>query len=840
MRFPKLLLTGLIAFFSFAFPVVGISAAAPPDIGKRPDEKPSRLNNVEAQRDMYAVSAGTDGSGKTYVVLFWTRAEDAPGYNVYRREEPTPGFPSVPINGKTPITAARTCDQLKAIIPENSAEWKMISDAFSSLRAKERLGAKAALSCEAFNSGLTSQEEAILDIMAAANLKIRLARGTAFLDKDVTAGKTYVYQLRKLNEKGSESLTAAKVKVKAGYFVLPDPPEGITALPGDTKVLVLWNRRDAASGFIVGRSTSASGTYLQINQEPVVFDIDKDLEGGPLSRPKPGFVDFQRWDEEGAPVAHEVTSSAGVTVFVNGPRNNIKYYYKVASVDILGRQGPWSHSPVSARPLDKTAPRAPSDLKVDASSYPLGISVSWRKVVLDALGHRELDAITTYNIYRSDKLDYLEEIAALAPSSSLFVKGVSADPSDTNTITLSWTDTDPLLVPAFGEKDFYYRLQCVDTSGNISAPSAVLAGRIPDTTPPGPTTMKGSKGYADHNRIFWDENTEKDLGGYQIYVGLCDMGMPYRPESKTQKEAYNEPCDFSLVGELLLSEAKKRMADTGQIFFDDYSVTAGSSVCYAYWIRAFDTARNVYPGRLSGGCPDIGEYVCQKLLEEEAPPVPVISAMKARSNSVIIEWLASPLQDLKAFHVYRSENKDASPSFVASVLTDGTVSLSRWEGLSPRCEDIPAEANPTAVLASFEDKGIEPGNIYWYRVSALDWLGNESEKSDISKIPALSTFTYTRDIPPTPVLLAPGPQPSKGCGLVVKWTPAFDPASWEGFIVFRGPSASGSFRQISPVVKGNEFTDTTALRGMDHYYRVQTMDTRGHLSEPSAPALYRY
>jgi len=273
MRFPKLLLTGLIAFFSFAFPVVGISAAAPPDIGKRPDEKPSRLNNVEAQRDMYAVSAGTDGSGKTYVVLFWTRAEDAPGYNVYRREEPTPGFPSVPINGKTPITAARTCDQLKAIIPENSAEWKMISDAFSSLRAKERLGAKAALSCEAFNSGLTSQEEAILDIMAAANLKIRLARGTAFLDKDVTAGKTYVYQLRKLNEKGSESLTAAKVKVKAGYFVLPDPPEGITALPGDTKVLVLWNRRDAASGFIVGRSTSASGTYLQINQEPVVFDI---------------------------------------------------------------------------------------------------------------------------------------------------------------------------------------------------------------------------------------------------------------------------------------------------------------------------------------------------------------------------------------------------------------------------------------------------------------------------------------------------------------------------------------------------------------------------------------
>jgi hypothetical protein len=214
--------------------------------------------------------------------------------------------------------------------------------------------------------------------------------------------------------------------------------------------------------------------------------------------------------------------------------------------------------------------------------------------------------------------------------------------------------------------------------------------------------------------------------------------------------------------------------------------------------------------------------------------------MKARSNSVVIEWLASPLQDLKAFHVYRSEKETDPPSFVASVLTDGTVSSSRWEGLNPRCEDIPAEANPTAFLASFEDRGLEPNKVYWYRISALDWLGNESEKADITKIPAISTFTYTRDIPATPALIPPGPQPSEGCGLLVRWTPAFNPAGHTGFMVFRSPSASGPFRQVSPVVQGNEFTDTTALRGMDHYYKVQVMDRRGYLSEPSAPVLYRY
>ncbi|MGC8864039.1 MAG: fibronectin type III domain-containing protein, partial [Armatimonadota bacterium] len=299
-------------------------------------------------------------------------------------------------------------------------------------------------------------------------------------------------------------------------------------------------------------------------------------------------------------------------------------------------------------------------------------------------------------------------------------------------------------------------------------------------------------------------------------------------------------CDFALVGEISVVEAKKRKADAGRIYYDDYSVPPGSPVCYSYWVRAFDASRNVYPGKYSSGCPDTNEYVCQKLLEETAPPFPIISAMKARSHSVLIEWLASPIQDLCAFHVYRSEKEDDPPVFVACVFKDGTVSPTKWAGMKVKCEDIPAEPNPTAVLASFEDKNVDPNKVYWYRVSAVDWLGNESESADLTKIPAISTFTYSRDVPATPVVLAPSGAPPTGCGLTVRWTPTFDANVLSGFLVFRSTSASGPFRQVSGLVAGNEFVDTTALRDTDLYYRVQAMDKMGKLSEPSAAVLYRY
>ena len=420
---------------------------------------------------------------------------------------------------------------------------------------------------------------------------------------------------------------------------------------------------------------------------------------------------------------------------------------------------------------------------------------------------------------------------------------VSADPTDPTTPTLSWLDIDPALRVPYGEKDFWYRIRCVDLHANESAPSAALAGRLPDITAPGPTQVTGADGFADHITVYWLPNSEPDLAGYQIYRAVCDHGRPYRPGG--QDDQKREPCDFMLVGEVRLKDAEDLLAKTGQIYFEDYSVPNGSPLCYAFWVRAFDHAGNLYSGHY--GCPvdpvDPGgypEYACQRLYEETPPPYPIITALKARDGAVQIEWISSPIQDLRAFHIYRSDKENDPPVFVGCVLSDGTPYAGPWTGMKPDCADIPGEANPAAAHGAYLDQTVKANRLYWYRVSALDWLGNESEGADLVQIPAISTFTYDRDLPAVPVLSPPGASAPAGCGLIVRWTPAFDPLALKGILVFRSRSEPGNYRQVSGLIQAEEFEDLTALRGRDYWYRLQAMALDGTLSEPSAPVRYRY
>jgi hypothetical protein len=589
-------------------------------------------------------------------------------------------------------------------------------------------------------------------------------------------------------------------------------------------VLTTWNRNPYAFSYLVQRADVPGGPYRDLHQEAILYDITHGLDGQRLATPKPGFLDHQRWSEDGLPISHDVDGTA-----VDGPRNFFTYYYRVASLDILGRPGGWSAA-VSAKPLDTTPPMSPTDLKVDPYLSAPGLSISWRKVTHDVAGHREQAGQHTYRIYRGETLEELEDPAALP---ARLVGDCTALPGSLTDMTVTWIDEDPLLSPPYGEKDFWYRVQCVDAHGNESVPSAVVRGRLPDTRAPGYTVMLDSKGFADHIRVYWEPNSEPDLAGYQVYRSICDCGKPYVPPDQKKKG-----CDFSFIGEVSRNEAEARLAAEGSVYFDDYSVPSGSPLCYAYWIKAFDLSGNLYQSET--GCPEHdGEYLCQRLYEESPPPAPIITGLKARNNGVLVEWIASPIQDLKAFHVYRSHKEDDAPEFVGCVFLGGTVDAKPWAGLQPTCEDIPAVLEPDMAKGDFLDTTVEPNTTYWYRVSALDWLGNESEAPDLRRLPAVSTFTYSTDRPPAPAVLPPEASPRVGCGLVVCWDPHFH-AGLQGFLVFRGRSQFGPFRQVSSLLQGNRFEDPGALRGIDYWYGVQAVDHRGKLSEPSSPVRHSY
>lgn len=808
---------------------------------------------------LYVTSAGIDSRGNTTVVLYWNPVEGITGFNLYRKEKGAASYPSLPINGKTPISTVKTCDELKAVIPEGSAEWRMFQKAFSTppsstgrtVKTKEKsspgkgdmimmerktlsptLGVGTmrpdlilALSgpCEILQRGLTADEEKRFDVLATVNLKFRLARGLGYIDDTVQANRWYAYELRGIGKERTEIVLARDAEIQAGHYVLPVPPSSLTAHGGDRKILTLWDRNPEAFSYMVQRAQSASGPYMTVNAEPVYFDVTRDLNENGVTPPRPGFVDYQRWDESGLPVSHDVSGLG-----VDGPENYVTYFYKVASRDILDRTGSWSGA-ASATATDTTPPSVAENVSVDPSRSPLGIAISWRKVTRDVDGHQELETVQTYRIYRADTLDALDNVASL---SAHLAHTLSANPVDSATPTLSWTDTDPLLVPAYGEQDYWYRIQCVDAHGNIGSPSAALSGRVPDVTPPGPTHVTGAEGHADYITVRWQPNTEKDLAGYQVYRSACDRGRPYQPEDKEEKKA---PCDFMLLGEVLQEDAEEMLEAVGHVHYDDHTVPAGSALCYAYWVRAFDKARNLYQGYR--GCPaDRSEYVCQRLYEETAPPAPTITGLKAKSNAAQIDWVSSPIQDLHAFHVYRSEKEGDIPTFVASVFLDGTVKKEKWKGTDPSCDEIPADPDPDAARGTFIDKEVTPHQIYWYRVAAVDWLGNESDSADIRQIPAVSTFTYTGDLPGTPTAsTSPG---RNDCAVLIRWNPPYKPTDMQGFLVFRGTSVTGPFRQVSPLVPANEFEDTTALPGQEYWYQLQLMDKTGNLSKPSASVRY--
>lgn len=872
-----------IVFISFLMSILFLSySLAQIPFSSEKTQKPQEKNAL------FATSAGIDRLGKTYIVLYWNPVKGAVGYNLYRKEKGVREISIVPLNGNKPITSVKTCEELKKIVPEGSVEWEMLKNAFSSLsekkkkevkeekaekpspfkgrllkeealkyeqiftkEKKKKLSEKALIMdkkifdsslgigklkpeflllsvdpCTVLERGLTAEEEELFDMLASANLKLRLARGLGFIDYDVQAEKKYIYELRGVSSEGKELLIAQTVEVWAGHFVLPDPPGNFAVDAGDNMVLTKWDRNPDATNYKVRRSTSSSGPYSIVNAEPIVYDIEKDLEGNDIDPPKPGFIDFQRWSGDGAPESHEVNG-----VDIDGPENYVTYYYQVASCDILGREGSWSNYQ-SAQPTDQTPPKTPSDFEVDSSAT--GLALSWRKVTRDIQSHQEQDTTHTYKIYRSDSLDNLGDISSL---SSYFVHSLTANPQDTTTMTLTWTDTDlSTLVPTFGEKDFFYRIQCEDAHANISSPSAAISGRVPDTSPPGPSNVTGADGYAEYITVWWNPNAEPDLAGYQIYRSTCDYGYFYQPLSEKEERF---PCDFMLIDEILVKEADKRIAETGRIYYQDYSVPEGSPICYAYWVRAFDMARNVYEGH--DGCPvNPNEYTCQRLYEETPPPLPIISALKAKSNSVQIEWISSPVQDLRAFHVYRSKKEDETPIFIACVFTDGTIKSDKWAGMKPDCNDIPGDPDPTTIKTSYTDTKVDPNQVFWYRISALDWLGNESERGDLTKIPAISTFTYSKDLPGTPTVLPPSGSAPDGCGLIVRWQPTFDSTQIKGFIVFRSTSETGTYRQVSPIVQGNEFTDKSAIKGISYWYRVQAIDKSGKLSKPSTAVHYTY
>jgi len=809
---------------------------------------PAFILAASALHAQNAIAVSSNPGPGLRIALRWEPAAGATGYRLYRST--TAG--NYPGTALATVQQATNCVAIRSLLitTPDSADWKLVQQALADSTVLFN-------PCNIGSLTVGAEKHNRLLLVARNNLAVAKMMGIAFEDNTVVSGTTYYYRIRALNAAGAEFATVATdLSVVAGLFVPLPAPAGLVLEPGDATVLARWNSVAGAAGYLVQRSPMPVGFFLRVNENTLTARVSHHLNGDTLIPNSEGFVDVQRWDSlTGEPTTHLVNG-----VNVSGPFNARNYYYRVCAVDLFSRAGAFSAVAGPVMPQDSTPPAVPRDILVTADDVTGHVNIRWERVLFDEMGRR--DSVSPYRVYRYASADNPNT------TSSVLLGTVSAPVN--NIRTKDTTDQDPTLRSAFGDKTWWYRVKSVDLAGNESQYSAAFSATVKDVTAPDLVKGLTAAGQEQSIDLTWMLNNEPDMAGYAVYRSLCHRGAwvdcnkakdcPERhdlikylqgkadeltPEERerlyTIAKTMECPCsgDFVYLGEITQDSAKVAL-DAGHIMFSDRTVPAGSPLCYVYWVKAVDGS-----GNRSGAFPipsaaEQAGIVCERLRDRTPPEPALLSGLFARDGAIRVEWMGPPTQDIRAYHVYRAEAPNAVDE---PVLNDY-----KWVGgmtveyppaspvvltepykppALPECGLIPVQTNEWMSQGNFTDTGVDPKKTYWYKVVGIDYDGNEGPTDRAAPI---STFTFNRKQAAAPVFDALVPQ-TDPCGLVLQWSPVFDPGQQEGFLVYRSTSAAGPFTPVCLApVQGNTFQDVQVVKGQTYWYRLAILMKNGRMS----------
>lgn len=780
-------------------------------------------------------------TGPLRVLLSWAYDSTASGirYNIYRKPALDVSYPSTPIN-TSPVGPITICADFKVVIPMASTDWVLIANAFADTLTNVPLADVCSLT--SFPVGSKQWKRAV--ILSSARPNIARVMGLAYLDNGVVLGTSYKYQVRRVSELGTElALTGAnEVTITAGTPGVIPVAANVRRVIGDAMIQILWNKPVGKySAFNVYRSILPLGPYTKVNEADISTVVSLDIDSNDVVPESIGFTDYERWDTLGNPSPRLVLG-----VPVSGPVNGTKYYYKVKLKDILGNEGPFS-AQVDGTPVDKTPPTAPQGVIVIPDEATSSFRIKWPNIKYDVYGH--VEKMGNYKVYRYTSPENPDSGATELP-------GVVPQPVPPDTITwLIKTDNSGGLRNDCRDAVYYFRVEAIDDAGNVSYRSIAVSGSLKDTTRPKSPKGTNAEGFDDHIRIKWMLNEECDTNVYLIYRAYCDYGewVPCDTTRKTYQDSIRsheykpkdpkdlkkpEDCGgpFVLLGTLTYSDAKARSIG-GETYFDDYKIPAGSPLCYAYLVKAQDLSQNI-SGKFP--MPDLADeiIVCQRLRDRTPPEAGIISGLFALDSAIKVEFIGPPIQDIAAYHIYRSDNGEFGTYNWAGGMTVeppplvGVVLTSKY--VPPPvvgCDMIPLVSNEYMSAGTFIDKKAEQKKIYWYKALGVDRNGNETP---VDSAAGISTFTFATNREPAPEISAIAPTDDP-CALTLTWTLLFDASSMMGFIVFRSNIEAGPYFQLDNVIKGNSFADNSVARNKTYWYRIALLKKDGSLSKLSQP-----
>ena len=771
------------------------------------------------------------------VFLLWgadTTAGPPVRYNIYRKLAASATYPVAPLNA-APLRPITDTTQFRKIIPRGSNDWNTISYALA-----DTVGPGHTLQPLVNVYSITSIPRGSwqwgrVQTLAGLRPAVGLVMGQAFIDSPVVNGTAYRYRLIRVGPGNGElpPVGANEVTVTAGIPAAIPVPAGLRIVIGDAKLQLIWKKpAKLFTRFDVYRSTSPGGPFRKVSDVDFSVDLTRDIDSVAVVPAGNGFTDYERWDSAGNPAPRTVQ---GNPLLFTGPANGVQYWYKVLHKDIFGNQGPLSGA-VAGIPVDKTPPATPGDIYVDAIESTSSFRIRWTRVRLDVDGHRE--RVVSYNVYRYAQAQNPLLGAVLVPP---------AVPQPADTLIVSALDSSVGLRSACLDSTIYFRVEAKDAFGNISRRSVAVGAALKDTTRPAVVRGTTAEGFDDYIRVKWELNTDCGIDQYLVYRSLCDRGKWYPcPPKNAKGTAAGEvsaasngkrgDCGgaFVLVGVLPASLARTRGNPT---YFDDHSVPPGSPLCYAYVVKAQDHSQNIsgsFP--VPNVPPEI--IICQRLRDRTPPEPAIVAGLFARDDSIQVDYIGPPVQDIAAYHVYRSDSGQfASYHWVGGMTVvpppgTGVALLTPYKPPPQiNCSDIPLVSNPYMSAGTFFDRKVERKHIYWYKVLGIDRSGNESPGDSAL---AISTFTFAtnREAPPQIVSVTATDNP---CALTLNWTPGYDTTLVKGFFVFRSATAAGQYYQLEGIQRNNTFADPKVERNTAYFYRVVALRRDGMLTSMSDP-----
>ncbi|MFC1966818.1 hypothetical protein ACFLWI_07780, partial [Chloroflexota bacterium] len=455
----------------------------------------------------------------------------------------------------------------------------------------------------------------------------------------------------------------------------PAAPTGLVATQGDTEISLDWddNTEPDLSSYNIYRGLT-SGNYTQIES---------------------------LW-------ASSNYTDTGLT-------NEVTYYYVVTAVDLGSNESGYSNED-SATPTD-LPPAAPAGLVATPGE---------NQIVLDWDDNTDYD-LDAYNIYRGLSSGNYTQIESLWANSNYTDTGL------TNGVT------------------YYYAVTAVDLTSNESSNSDETSAAPVDLPPTAPTLLVATPGDTEVS-LDWNDNSEGDLAGYNIYRGLSsgnhteieslwtssnytDTGLTNdviyyyvvtavddgSNESGYSNEASTTPGDpppaapTGLVATGGDEEISLVWNDNTEPDLEGYNIYRGlSSGNYTEMIETLWASSNYTDAPLYGGTYYYVVTAVDNVTNESgfsneysatatdtAPAAPTLLVATEGDEQVTLDWADNTEGDLDGYNIYRR-------------LASGNYT---------EIESLWASSNYT-------DTGLTNGVTYYYAVKAVDEGSNESGYSN--------------------------------------------------------------------------------------------------------------